>query len=131
MAVAPDAGEVASSLVDDVGNQVLSAVVAIAPIAVSFVLAIAAIGLVMRRFGMSGSGAVGDGMGAYNNQRSSYDDDAMMDELSSYDQRDRGGCCGCGSAHNLRKLQGDWFCRPCAVESGALDYHREQQAGRR
>jgi len=53
MATAPDPAAIATTLTNSVGDQVVDAAVSIAPIAVPFVLALTAIGWVMRKFGLN------------------------------------------------------------------------------
>jgi len=62
---APDAGAVGAEFVDNVGNQLLDAVVGLAPIAVPFVLSMLAIRWVMSKFGVAGGGAFDAGGGAF------------------------------------------------------------------
>jgi hypothetical protein len=48
----PDPGTIATALASDVGGQVVGAAVAIAPVAVPFVLGLTAIGWVLKKFGL-------------------------------------------------------------------------------
>ena len=48
----PDATAVATSLAGNVGDQVIDTAVSLAPVAVPFVLAMTAIGWVLRKFGL-------------------------------------------------------------------------------
>lgn len=52
MATTPDATALATSLAGNVGDQVIDTAVALAPVAVPFVLAMTAIGWVLRKFGL-------------------------------------------------------------------------------
>lgn len=57
----PDAGTVASDLAGSIGNQVITAALDIAPVAVPFVLALTALTWVLKKFGVgkkAGLGAV-------------------------------------------------------------------------
>lgn len=58
MAVAPDATGIATTLANDVGGQVIDTAVALAPVAVPFVLAMTAIGWVLRKFGLKKSASL-------------------------------------------------------------------------
>ena len=51
----PDPAAPVQGLVDGMGGQVLDVAVGLAPVAVPFVLALAAIGWVLRRFGLAGT----------------------------------------------------------------------------
>lgn len=50
--VAPDPTAIATTLSTDVGGQVIDTAVSLAPVAVPFVLAMTAIGWVLRKFGL-------------------------------------------------------------------------------
>jgi len=52
LAVAPDPAAIATTLTTDVGGQVLDTATSLAPVVVPFVLALAAIGWVMRKFNL-------------------------------------------------------------------------------
>lgn len=52
LSVAPDPTAIATTLATDVGGQVISTATSLAPVAVPFVLAMTAIGWVLRKFGL-------------------------------------------------------------------------------
>lgn len=54
----PDATAVATTLAGNVGGQVIDTAVALAPVAVPFVLAMTAIGWVLRKFGLKKSASL-------------------------------------------------------------------------
>lgn len=51
--VPPDPGDVATSLTNNVGQKVVDGALDVAPVAVPFILALAAITWTMRKFGLS------------------------------------------------------------------------------
>ena len=57
-AVAPNPTGIATTLTTNVGGQVIDTAVALAPIAVPFVLAMTAIGWVLRKFGLKKSASL-------------------------------------------------------------------------
>lgn len=50
--VAPDPTAIATTLTTDVGGQVIDTATSLAPVAVPFILALTAIGWVMKKFGL-------------------------------------------------------------------------------
>lgn len=57
-ATTPDATSIATTLAGNVGDQVIDTAVSLAPVAVPFILAMTAIGWVLRKFGLKKSASL-------------------------------------------------------------------------